>query len=72
MHDTHESLAVFSSFGELKTVMQHGEKGRWAAFLLPAKVKTTQTVGEAHTQLFKRNHNPSDGGEKMVYFIFFH
>jgi len=66
---------VFSSFGELKTVMQQEEKERRAAFLLPAKVKTIQTAGAAHAHTdtrtrththrhsFRKDYKPSNRGK---------
>lgn len=61
MHNIHESLGVLSPFGKLKTVMQQEEKERRATFLLPAKVKTTQTVGEAHAHTHRDKHTHSRG-----------
>lgn len=43
MHDTHEPLRVFCSFGKLKTVMQQEEKERQATFLLPASEEKENT-----------------------------
>ena len=75
MHNTHESLGVLSPFGKLKTVMQEEGKERRATFLLPAKVKTTQTVGEAHAHTDKHSHSRGiishqiQGGKQCVYLI---